>query len=105
MYIEMLIDLFRVFLQFSDSTLNEVMRLTSGVFMVRGVTKDTTFEMEDGSKFNIRAGDRIAMYPPAIHKDPEIYEDPLVGINRLCAYCKGGNFNIHIWAWFGCLIC
>ena len=58
------------------------MRLTSGVFMVRGVTKDTTFEMEDGSKFNIRAGDRIAMYPPAIHKDPEIYEDPLVGIFR-----------------------
>ena len=23
------------------------------------------------------------------------------GINRLFAYCKGGNFNIHIWAWFG----
>ena len=27
------------------------------------------------------------------------------GINRLFAYCKGGNFNIHIWAWFGFLIC
>ena len=25
------------------------------------------------------------------------------GINRLFAYCKGGNFNIHIWAWFGYL--
>ena len=24
-----------------------------------------------------------------------------LGINRLFAYCKGGNFNIHIWAWFG----
>ena len=80
MYAEILIDLFWFCFQFSDSTLNEVMRLTSGVFMVRGVTKDTTFEMEDGSKFNIRAGDRIAMYPPAIHKDPEIYQDPLVGI-------------------------
>ena len=22
-------------------------------------------------------------------------------INRPFAYCKGGNFNIHIWAWFG----
>ena len=63
---------------FSDSVLNEIMRLTSGVFMVRGVTKDMTFEMEDGSKFNLRAGDRVAMYPPAIHKDPEIFEDPLV---------------------------
>ena len=26
-------------------------------------------------------------------------------INRLYAYCKGGNFNIHIWAWFGYFIC
>ena len=26
-------------------------------------------------------------------------------INRLFAYCKGGNFNIHIWAWFGYYIC
>ena len=27
------------------------------------------------------------------------------GINRLFTYCKGGNFNIHIWAWFGYFIC
>ena len=27
------------------------------------------------------------------------------GITWLFAYCKGGNFNIHIWAWFGYLIC
>ena len=26
-------------------------------------------------------------------------------INRLFAYYKGGNFNIHIWAWFGYFIC
>ena len=24
-----------------------------------------------------------------------------VCINRLFTYCKGGNFNIHIWALFG----
>ena len=28
-----------------------------------------------------------------------------VRIDRRFAYCKGGNFNIHIWAWFGCYIC
>ena len=28
-----------------------------------------------------------------------------VGIKRLFAYCKGGNFNSHIWAWFGYFIC
>ena len=27
------------------------------------------------------------------------------GITWLFAYCKGGNFNIHIWAWFGYYIC
>ena len=27
------------------------------------------------------------------------------GIDRLFTNCKGGNFNIHIWAWFGYFIC
>ena len=26
-------------------------------------------------------------------------------INRLFAYCNGGNFNFHIWARFGYFIC
>ena len=26
-------------------------------------------------------------------------------VNRLFAYCKAGNFNIHIWVWFGYSIC
>lgn len=46
--------------------------------MVRYVQKDTMFKTPDGEEFLIRAGDRLAMYPPAIHKDPEIFEDPLV---------------------------
>ena len=29
----------------------------------------------------------------------------LWSIIRLLAYCKGGNFNIRIWAWFGYFIC
>ena len=47
--------------------------------MVRAITKDMTFEMDDGTKHNLRAGDRVAMYPPALHKDPEIFEEPMVG--------------------------
>ena len=30
--------------------------------------------------------------------------EELKGITRLFAYCKGGNFNIHIWALFGYFI-
>lgn len=48
--------------------------------MVRAITKDTTFTTEDGTKYNLREGDRVAMYPPAIHKDPEIFEEPMVRI-------------------------
>ena len=33
------------------------------------------------------------------------YMTRITCINRLFAYCKGGNFNIHIWAWFGYSIC
>ena len=32
-------------------------------------------------------------------------QEPESPINRLFAYCKGGNFKIHIWAWFSYFIC
>ena len=28
-----------------------------------------------------------------------------IRIIELFVLCKGGNFNIHIWAWFGYFIC
>ena len=28
-----------------------------------------------------------------------------LSIIELFAHCKGGNFNIHIWLWFGYFIC
>ena len=28
-----------------------------------------------------------------------------ISINRTFAFCKGGNFNVHTWAWFGYLTC
>ena len=67
---------------FADSIVQETTRLSSGVFMVRYVTKDTNFESERGQRFLIREGDRLAIYPPALHKDPEIFEDPLVSAER-----------------------
>lgn len=66
----------------SGSFVDETSRLASGVFMVRGVTEDTQFTTSSGQQFLIRAGDRVAIYPPAHHKDPEIFEDPLVCIIR-----------------------
>lgn len=60
-----------------DSVVQETLRMCSGVFMVRYVTEDCDFKMDNGEVYQIRKGDRVAIYPPAIHKDPEIFEDPL----------------------------
>ncbi len=47
--------------------------------MVRYVAKDTIFHtVNDGTEYMMREGDRIAIYPPALHKDPEIFENPQV---------------------------
>ncbi|KAK3769668.1 hypothetical protein RRG08_004920 [Elysia crispata] len=59
-----------------DSFLQEVIRLMSGVFMIRKVVDDTSFTTDSGAIYNIRKGDRVAIYPPAFHYDPEIYEEP-----------------------------
>lgn len=67
----------------TDSIVQETTRLSSGVFMVRYVTADTRFTTGSGQEYLIREGDRVAMYPPALHKDPEIFEDPLVSGSRV----------------------
>ncbi|GFS25638.1 cholesterol 7-alpha-monooxygenase [Elysia marginata] len=59
-----------------DSFLKEVIRSMSGVFMIRKVLEDTVFTTDSGINYNIRKGDRVAIYPPAFHYDPEIYEQP-----------------------------
>jgi len=52
--------------------------MSSGVFVVRHVTADTWFVTSDGRRHLIRRGDRVAIYPPAIHKDAEIFDRPMV---------------------------
>ena len=52
--------------------------MASGVFVVRYVDRDTEFCDSVGDKYMIRQGDRIAIYPPALHKDGDVFEDPMV---------------------------
>lgn len=61
----------------ADSVVQETFRAASGVFIVRQNTQDTEFEV-GGKEYKIRKGDKVMMYPPAIHKDPEIFEQPEV---------------------------
>ena len=70
---------FSSFVFLADSVVQETSRISSGVFMIRYVAKDTWFKAENSQReYLMRKGDRVAIYPPAIHKDPEIFEDPLV---------------------------
>ena len=56
--------------------MQETCRLVSGVFVVRDTTEDTWFKASNGREHLLRKGDRAAMYPPAMHKDPEIFPNP-----------------------------
>ena len=77
------------FVCYPDSVVNETCRLASGVFMIRYVNEDTHFQTSDGKVHLMRKNDRVAIYPPAIHKDPEIFKDPLVGVERFAErYCQ-----------------
>ena len=62
----------------ADSFLKETLRMSSGVFMVRKCVADTQFTMPSGQSYTVRKGDRVAMYPPAFHMDPEIFQKPEV---------------------------
>ena len=55
----------------AESALLETMRMSSGVFMIRKVTADTEFE-----GWHLRKDDMVAMYPPALHHDPEVFHHP-----------------------------
>ncbi|XP_006877024.1 PREDICTED: cholesterol 7-alpha-monooxygenase-like [Chrysochloris asiatica] len=59
-----------------DSIIKESLRLSSASLNIRAAKEDFTLHVEDGS-FNIRKDDFIAFYPPLMHLDPEIYQDPL----------------------------
>ena len=53
--------------------------------MIRKVMEDTDFTTADGDSYLIRKGDRVAMYPPAIHYDEEIFPEPEVRIKIFSA--------------------
>nr|XP_055059041.1 5-beta-cholestane-3-alpha,7-alpha-diol 12-alpha-hydroxylase-like [Misgurnus anguillicaudatus] len=60
-----------------DSAVEETLRLTAAPVLTRAVLQDMTINMANGQQYNIREGDRVAVFPyTAIHIDPEIHPDP-----------------------------
>lgn len=67
-------------LQFLDSIIKEAMRLSSASLNVRMAKSDFLLHLDNKESYHIRKDDVIALYPPMIHFDPEIYDNPLVSI-------------------------
>lgn len=60
-----------------DACLTETLRLKSGSFIVRTVTKDNVeVQLHSGNKYKFRKGDQLALFPSIFHYDEEIYPNP-----------------------------
>uniref|UniRef100_A0A665VM04 Cholesterol 7-alpha-monooxygenase n=1 Tax=Echeneis naucrates TaxID=173247 RepID=A0A665VM04_ECHNA len=56
--------------------IKEAMRLSSASMNVRVAKEDFLLHLDNQEAYRIRKDDVIALYPPMLHYDPEIYEDP-----------------------------
>lgn len=59
------------------SAIHEVNRLTTAPMSPRRALRDTRLALHGGGTLEIDEGADLALFPPAIHLDPEIYESPL----------------------------
>lgn len=67
----------------TDSIIKEAMRLSSASMNVRIAKEDFLLHLDNQEAYRIRKDDVIAMYPPMLHFDPEIYEDPYVRLQSM----------------------
>ncbi|KAF0689389.1 Aste57867_19151 [Aphanomyces stellatus] len=58
-----------------DSAVDEALRLAHSTLMVRETIEDTSLCL-DGVTYNLRKGERVAMYPTLDHSDPAIFASP-----------------------------
>ncbi|XP_021052177.1 25-hydroxycholesterol 7-alpha-hydroxylase [Mus pahari] len=58
-----------------ESTILEALRLCSYSSIIREVQEDMDFSTESES-YSLRKGDFLALFPPLIHNDPEIFHAP-----------------------------
>ncbi|KAK7944604.1 hypothetical protein WMY93_000332 [Mugilogobius chulae] len=60
----------------SDSIMKEAMRLSSASLNVRVAKEDFLLHLDNQQAYRIRKDDVIALYPPMLHYDPEIFQNP-----------------------------
>ncbi|XP_063317306.1 cytochrome P450 7B1 isoform X2 [Pelmatolapia mariae] len=63
-------------LVYMESAIEESFRLCSASMNIRVAQEDFSLRLDAERSAAVRKGDIIALYPQAMHLDPEIYEDP-----------------------------
>ncbi|XP_048364220.1 25-hydroxycholesterol 7-alpha-hydroxylase isoform X2 [Sphaerodactylus townsendi] len=63
-------------LVYLESALNESFRICSASMNIRIVKEDFIFKLEGNQEVRLRKDDWVAIYPPILHMDPEVYQDP-----------------------------
>ncbi|XP_009862872.1 PREDICTED: 5-beta-cholestane-3-alpha,7-alpha-diol 12-alpha-hydroxylase [Apaloderma vittatum] len=60
-----------------DSALEETLRLVAAPILIRAVLQDTSLETSSGTKYTLRKGDRVALFPYiSVQMNPEIHPEP-----------------------------
>ncbi|XP_042317883.1 cytochrome P450 7B1 [Sceloporus undulatus] len=63
-------------LVYLESAINESLRMCSSSMNIRLTKEDFILKLEGNLEVSLRKGDYIAIYPPILHMDPEVYQDP-----------------------------
>uniref|UniRef100_A0A670IGX1 Cytochrome P450 family 7 subfamily B member 1 n=1 Tax=Podarcis muralis TaxID=64176 RepID=A0A670IGX1_PODMU len=63
-------------LVYLESAVNESFRFCSSSTNIRIASEDFILKLEGNQEVSLRKGDLVAIYPPILHMDPEVYEDP-----------------------------
>ncbi|XP_019520924.1 PREDICTED: 25-hydroxycholesterol 7-alpha-hydroxylase isoform X2 [Hipposideros armiger] len=77
-------------LVYLESTILEALRLSSFSSIIRFVEEDLTLPSETGD-YLLRKGDLLAIFPPLLHHDPEVFEAPEMRLRQL----RGFNFSFQ----------
>ncbi|XP_034285753.1 cytochrome P450 7B1 isoform X1 [Pantherophis guttatus] len=63
-------------LVYLESAINESLRMCSSSMNIRKIKENFILSFEENNEVCLRKGDLLAIFPPILHMDPEIYEDP-----------------------------
>lgn len=60
--------------------------MCSSSMNIRKIKENFILQFEENHEVSLRKGDLFAIFPPILHMDPEVYEEPQVRVDCYCTY-------------------